>query len=171
MQVQLVTPPLIEPILLEEAKTYLKIDVDDDDAYIESAIKAAREMVEQFTNRKLVSQAWLMTTYVIKDYFDLPFAPLISISHVKAIDEEGTKTATTSYVLDNAFLFPRIRLTDAGYPSNYEVQATYGYSIEIPEPLTDALRMLMAEKFENRHLSSIPENIKAVLRPFRLLSF
>lgn len=171
MQVALVTAPAVEPILVDEENIYLKVDIDDDDDYMDKAIKASREMIEQFLNRKLVSQEWLVTMRVKTTYIELPFAPLISITHVKIIDELGVKTAVTGYVQDNAYLFPRLNLAYSTYSSNYEVQARYGYSVEIPEAITDALRMLTAEKYENRHLSSIPANIKDVLRPFRLVSF
>lgn len=44
-----------EPITLERAKLYLRVDSGDDDTLIESLITAAREYAEGFQNRVFVS--------------------------------------------------------------------------------------------------------------------
>lgn len=54
----LVTPPIEEPISLDEAKAHLRVDIDDDDALIAGLIVAARSEAEQITRRAFVSQSW-----------------------------------------------------------------------------------------------------------------
>jgi hypothetical protein len=45
------TQPTAEPVTLEEAKNFLRVSIDDDDALISIIITAAREACEAFTNR------------------------------------------------------------------------------------------------------------------------
>ena len=52
------TLPASEPITLEEAKLYLKVEYNDDDNLINSLIKACREEVEEYTGLILISQTW-----------------------------------------------------------------------------------------------------------------
>ena len=63
MAYSVVTPAASEPITLEEAKNFLRVDGSDDDALIGALISAAREMCEQYTRRILV-------TTTIDEYFD-----------------------------------------------------------------------------------------------------
>ncbi len=53
MRLSIVTPPEIEPVSLEEAKLYLRVDTGDENELITSLIKAARIMVEKETHRAL----------------------------------------------------------------------------------------------------------------------
>lgn len=51
----------VEPILLLQAKNYLKVDYTDDDDLISGLIVAARELVESFTSRSLVNKTYIQT--------------------------------------------------------------------------------------------------------------
>ena len=48
---QVITPASTYPISLTEAKSHLKVDTTADDTYIESIIKAATQLSEEYTNR------------------------------------------------------------------------------------------------------------------------
>ena len=58
---QISVPPQVEPILLRDAKVYLKVDYPDEDDLISGLIVAAREMVENFTARSLVNKTYVQT--------------------------------------------------------------------------------------------------------------
>lgn len=58
---QIVEQPLCEPISRVQAKNFLRVDLTDDDALIDSLIVAARELVETFTGRSMVNKTYLMT--------------------------------------------------------------------------------------------------------------
>jgi len=49
MPLQLVTPPVDEPVTLAEAKLHLRVDFDEDDALILALISAARQAAEAIT--------------------------------------------------------------------------------------------------------------------------
>jgi len=51
-----ITPPALEPITLDYAKVFLRVDNDDEDALIADLIRAARERVEALTNSALISR-------------------------------------------------------------------------------------------------------------------
>ena len=61
MGLKLVSPPVFEPITLAEAKTHLRLDTCTDDAYVSALIIAARERVELFLRRALITQAFEYT--------------------------------------------------------------------------------------------------------------
>ncbi len=56
MAIKIITPPVTEPVTLEEAKHHLRIDGSDDDILISSLIKQAREWCEDYQNRKYITQ-------------------------------------------------------------------------------------------------------------------
>ena len=64
------SPPAVEPVSLDEAKLWLKQDVDDDDDLISGLITAAREMCETFTNRAFITQTWQMYMDAFPGYID-----------------------------------------------------------------------------------------------------
>lgn len=61
MPSKLLTPPTSEPVTLAEAKTHLRVDINDDDALITGLIASARQSAEQICRRALISQQWKVT--------------------------------------------------------------------------------------------------------------
>ena len=57
MTVKIDTPPLEEPVSLEEAKIYLRVDDNDLDSLISDEIVNTRQFCERYTGLLLVSQA------------------------------------------------------------------------------------------------------------------
>jgi uncharacterized phiE125 gp8 family phage protein len=56
----LLTPPLVEPLSLAEAKAFLRLETAEDDPLIAAFISAARLHVETQTGLALVTQSWRM---------------------------------------------------------------------------------------------------------------
>lgn len=106
---QRLVPPTTEPISVADAKQHLRIVVNDEDTLIQSYIAAAREWVETFCNRTLVKTTWKYQADCFPWYwngiddgyslgFRLPRAPLISVSGITYVDENGTtQTLSSSY--------------------------------------------------------------------------
>lgn len=80
------TPPALEPVTLTEAKSHLRVDTDADDAYIATLITAAREWVESYLDRALITQQLVMTLEVLDDDVHLPRPPMAT---------QGTATAVS----------------------------------------------------------------------------
>jgi uncharacterized phiE125 gp8 family phage protein len=58
---ELVTAPALEPVTLAEIKEHARIDGSDEDAYLTLLITAARELVERWTGRCIITQTWKLT--------------------------------------------------------------------------------------------------------------
>jgi hypothetical protein len=67
LSIQLVAPPIVEPVTLALAKQHLRVDFPDDDTLITAYIIAARQYCEKYTRRAFFNQTWLRTL----DYFPL----------------------------------------------------------------------------------------------------
>jgi hypothetical protein len=101
--------PVEEPITLEEAKTFLRVNNDEDDALLDSLIIAARILCEESTRRALITQQWRLwldafpgaeepwwdgvregtVNGVIRRFIHLPRPPLISVDSVRIYDEDN----------------------------------------------------------------------------------
>src|SRR6516164_5390111 len=64
------TPPLVEPISLAQAKSFLRVDFSTDDALISALITAARELVEIHTSRTMVNTGYIQTLDSFPYYVD-----------------------------------------------------------------------------------------------------
>ncbi len=65
---QQTVPPGTEPVSLDEAKQYLRVDQNAEDDLIGQLISAARRRVERGSYRQLVTATWLLT---LDSFFDL----------------------------------------------------------------------------------------------------
>lgn len=69
---QLVTPPAVEPVSLQLAKSHLRVEdtFTLDDTLISAYVTAARQYAEQYTNRAFFDQTWVLSL----DHFPLALA-------------------------------------------------------------------------------------------------
>jgi uncharacterized phiE125 gp8 family phage protein len=119
---KLLTGPAVEPVLVAEAKSHMRVDISDDDTLITGLLLAAKEHVEDITGCKCISQKWQLVldrftreeaTYTffnrtfVPSVFDIaanhltpdktriiriPFAPLASVDKFEVTDQNGTTT-------------------------------------------------------------------------------
>lgn len=102
----LITPPVKEPVSLAQAKKHLRLEIADDDDYVESLVSVARQYVEGYCRRALYKQKWRLTldrfpTWGDTDdpYFwlyrrgiiELTVPPMIELADFKWIDTQGTE--------------------------------------------------------------------------------
>lgn len=163
--------PAEEPLSTTEAKLHLRVEVSDDDTLIASIIKAARVAIENYTGLKLVTQT-------IVEYFDafpqsgplnLSFYPVQSLTSITYTDTDGaTQTwSNTLYDLDKngPYQFGPARIAPAyseTYPTTRdEINAVtvtyvagYGAATAVPDVVKAAMRLLIADMYENRMSAS-----------------
>ena len=85
------TAPSSEPITLAEAKLYLRVDTTADDALITALITAARETVERYTSRALVTQTITQVLDCFPGFgFRLAVHPVQSITSITYKDSNGS---------------------------------------------------------------------------------
>jgi uncharacterized phiE125 gp8 family phage protein len=119
----------------------------------------------------------------------LPLGPVQSVLSVKYIDPEGVEQtlADTVYVLDLYRRTPVLRLAYGALwpatryqPDAIKVRYRAGYAFTdsppqlVPEPILDAMRLLVGHSIESREavddnrLAELPLGVKYKLDPYRL---
>lgn len=176
MKATIVTPATTEPVSVQEAKEHLRVDGSDEDAYIGSKISEAREDVEDWTRRAIMTQTWDYSLDAFpkdKDYIELPFGNLQSLTSVKYKGTDGaetTMTVTTDYLLEtNGEQHGRIVLpygetwpTDTLYPSNpITIRFVCGWTTAalVPGKIKAAIKMIVADLYESRGESVIGQTV------------
>lgn len=182
----LIDGPAAEPVSLAEAKAFLRLDHDDEDGLVAALVTAARLHVEAATRRLLVTQNWR----IVRDRWPggivpIPLVPLQSVSAVRLFPDEGAAETVPSadYWLDAASTPARLvaKRGDFRTPGRQvagieiDVVAGYGDAADVPEPLRQAIRLLVAHWFEDRLLVGaadllLPKTVDALIGPYRMLA-
>lgn len=188
----LVAAPETEPISLEEAKQQLLLDegLTAQDALIASLITAARQHVEAFLDRALITQTWdlYLDAFPCGD-IELVKPPVISVTYVKYIAGDGALTTwdTADYETElpggpraqRGRIFPAY---GGSYPATrgeanaVTVRCVHGYGAasDVPDGIKVAMKLLIAHWYENREAvavgtiaATIPMAVETLLWPFR----
>jgi uncharacterized phiE125 gp8 family phage protein len=189
MSAILLTPPALEPVSLADAKHFLRIEHHDDDDVIAALIAAARLQVEAQTRRALIAQDWRLVRDVWPASGRLPMlpAPLIEVTAIRVFAADGTPTTldVADFVIDTVSA-PALLAFQRGAPpvpgqltAGIEIDITAGYGEEaddVPGPLRQAIRMLVAHWYENRaviaasgEVAAIPHSVSSLIASFRVL--
>lgn len=158
-------PPPAEPITLAEAKAFLRVDHDDEDALIQTLIASARERLEAHLNIAMIQrpmQFVLASGGTIK----LPRWPIVSIDSVVL---DGMQT--NGFVAELRCRPAQVKL---GTATSLEISFTAGYGIapgDVPAPLRQAMLLLVAHGFEHRDgmPMTLPLMVDALTMPYRMV--
>lgn len=143
------------------AKVHLKVEHSADDTYIDGLVTAAEREVETYTNRIMIATTldFFLSDFPVNGIV-LPFSPVTAITSIKYYDSSNVLQtwAATNYHY-NIYEEPTvIRYVDSA-PDVYEdrsdavqIRITVGYAnaAAIPAPLIQAIKLLMADLYENR---------------------
>jgi uncharacterized phiE125 gp8 family phage protein len=149
----LLTPPTSEPVLLQEAKDWMRVSDSSQDSVITSLISAARWEAEKYTRRSFISTQWKQQqdtfpptglgqvnlerlqfwSYNNAGEVVLPRSPLITVDTVAYQDANGstiTMTAGTDYVVDlnpdhGRIFLPFGKIWPITYPQQNAVSLTF----------------------------------------------
>ena len=119
MSLQLISPPAIEPVTLDEAKAHLKVDTTDDDTLITSLIAAARIRAEWLTRRAFITQSWMLWRDRWPCHrFEIPLPPLQNLTSITtyALDDTATVLDPALYRVDAAAVPARVAWTETTVP-------------------------------------------------------
>lgn len=208
-RLDLVTAPTIEPVTIRQAKDHLRITESDDDDLLKNLITVARTSAETFTRRSFITQTWKMFLDQFPEKknnqwwsgtkelpisvltgvgsFELPKAPLQSVTHIKTYDDSDSATTFSSsnyqvsaYSGDFAEA-GKITLRDGqSFPiferntDGIEIQFICGYGsaiTSVPMQIKQALLQEIAFLYENRSEcgSGINSGIaRNLLEPFKI---
>lgn len=185
MSAVLLTPPVIEPLTLVEAKAFLRVEHAEDDDVITALIAAARVHVEAMTRRALLAQTW---RFVLDAWpRDGRFAPRIGalreLVAARVFEADGSVRDIDgeSFVVDpaaNVIAAPCFAVPVPGRATaGIALDVLCGYGAEagdVPADLRHAVRLLLAHWYDNRVATAdgaaVPAGVSALLAPYRVLA-
>lgn len=174
--------PAVEPVTVPEMRSLLRLDDAAEDSVLAALIPAARRHVEDLCRRRLIEQRWRVTldAWPRERAVKLPLSPVLRIEAVRLLGPQGAETSLvpTLYRLDPEDP-PRL-VFDPAVPGpghgaegvQIDVVAGYGSSAaEVPPPLVQAVRMLVARWFERRgderDAAPTPPDLLALVAPYQ----
>jgi len=187
MPSRLLTPPSAEPVTLAEAKAFLRVEHDADDDVIATLVTAARCHVEAQTRRALLTQVWRLTrdAWPIDGRIPVAPSPLQALAAARVHDAAGAAHALDPqvFLVDAAgaqLVFAPGSLPAPGRAAGIELDIAVGYgdaAADAPQPLRQAVRMLVAHWYENRGVAAaeagaavLPLSVAALLAPYRVVT-
>lgn len=188
MTMILLSAPTAEPITLGEAKAHLRVDTDAEDTLIQSLIMASRLHIEAALDLALITQTWRLRrdTWPSSRTLTLPIRPIQSVISVKVYDDDDIPRAIdpASFILDGAANPARLvwrgngSAPASGLAANgIEIDFVAGHGdgpADVPQPMRQALLLLIAHWYENREpveigatATVIPGAVSDLLGPYR----
>lgn len=174
----LITPPAELPVTLAEAKDFLRVFHDDEDASIGRMIAAAVAMIDGrhgILGRCLEPSTW----EVVLDRFpvaevQLPLGPVVSVESVRYIDLAGVEQtiAADSYVIDATPTFLGWIVPTSPWPATMAtvnaVRVRFVAGRGTPEPVRQAILDMVANRYEARgEATMLTPGVVSDLAPFR----
>ena len=180
--------PAAEAITAAEAKAYLRVDGGNEDALIASLILTSRLHIEAALGMALMTQEWslVLDRWPEGDELRLPLRPVQEVSEVRVFDEAGNASvvASADYLVDTAGTPPRL-VAKRPWPkpgqaaNGIEIDLTVGHGdapADVPEPMRQALLLLVAHWYEHRDpieiggaTVKVPADVSRLLQPFRMV--
>lgn len=191
MRTTIHTPPVAEPVSLDEAKQHAKVEIDDDDVLIAGYIETARLLVEMHTSLAMVSRT-------LDGYLDrfpracdrdgtamvLPHPPLVSVELVEYTPSDNGAavplTVNVDYAIDAVNEPGRVvPMPGKSWPATGQLPnpvhlryvAGYGGAEDVPAGMRQAVLVLVADMYDNR--SPVPtsfalQQMRHLLAPYVL---
>lgn len=186
MGLTLTTAPTVYPVTLAEAKAYLRVDSDDENALIRSLIAAGTTMAEAYAVRQFITGTYTLKCDDFPDLFGpivLPRTPFQSLTSIQYVGTGGTVTTlSTDYYETNSddvsakvVLKPNQEWPEVQSEKYEAVTVTYvaGYGdtpADVPETARTAVLLLVGHLYENREAvvigkisSTLPIGVRALL--------
>jgi len=160
----LLSGPALEPVLLAEAKVFLRVDDTVEDDFITTLITAARLHVEGMTGRALIAQSWRVVcdNWPRDRIIKLPTGPVISLSAVTVYDVDGAATSLPLAQFHPETEVAPARLFLPGVMANtpilreraaIEIDYVAGFGVDasdVPTDLKQAILSLIGYWYEHR---------------------
>lgn len=167
--------PLSEPVTLQDAKEYLRIDIDKDDMRISKLIIVARKAAEQYMRRTLITRSWRILYYKhLAKRIILPMHPVQLLTNVSLFTTSGKKYELTADSYDFAPGSNIIYFYATPISSRASISYIAGYGDkpeDIPDPVRFGLLRHIEQIYDGRAGQSyLPENVMALYKPYRVLS-
>lgn len=134
-----------EPLTLEAAKAYMKIDYDTDDELISTMITAAREQLEKFTGLSFIPKFLTVQLRNECGGIEIPYGPVYDID-VNFITDKAGEPINSSLINISGLEF---KFLDTPLLNFVQLQYYAGYDI-LPQALLLAWKAQVFFMYENR---------------------
>ncbi|MCP9237153.1 head-tail connector protein [Lewinella sp. JB7] len=163
-----ITPPAFEPVTVQEAKRWLRVDHSEDDALIGSLIRAAREWVEHYTNTAFAQRTLEVTGYRMVYGAGPGIGP---IEEVVSVTVGDTTLAPADYYLSQTYPYDTV-LLHARATDVLTVRVKVGEATvadDVPDVVKVAMQLIITENYEKRtdRIRKMPTAAENLLNPVR----
>lgn len=184
MTVDILTQPETEPVLLDELKSQLRIDGNEENPALAGFIVSARTMLENHAGLALVSRSLELTLDKFSEEGQpLPVRPITSIEGIQVIAVDGSSVSwdSSNYYLTSG-IRPLLNLQSGRqWPvpgrakSGIKIQVTAGFGDSwnsVPADLQQAVLMLATYLYTHRGDEAagnavVASGAASLLRPYR----
>lgn len=160
---ELATAPAEEPVTTAEAKDHLRVSSAADDSYIAGLVTMARQTVEDYIGRQLITATYDLFLDAWPRIIRPPKPPLQTVTSIEYTDTDGNTGQVWSsslYQVDAKTHPARIMpVQGETYPSvqaqtlnpiKVRYVAGYGLQANVPQKLKQGLLLLVALLYEER---------------------
>lgn len=191
----IVTEPTSEPVDLDTVKSHIRVDWDDEDELIGGYIKAARQYCEDVCGRRFMTQTWdlWIQQWPAGNRIYIPYPPLISVEYVNYTDstESVNILDSSTYVVNNAGSLGEVVLRfgqiwtpsvlSPSRPVNVRFDCGYGDAFAVPQPIKQAILLLIGHWYANREsviigrtataTVQVQDTVDALLARYKMYSY
>jgi uncharacterized phiE125 gp8 family phage protein len=181
--VRVVTAPSFEPVTLQEAKLWCRVDDDDtsQDATLMLLIIAMREYAEALTGRVFAERTLELSldSFPASGEIALPYPPVQSVSSVYYVASDGSLTpmdsSPSSWQVDLYSVPPRVKASSTStWPATQDaygavrIQYVAGYATHnlIPKTLRLWMQARISTLYEQREQVVVGQTVQALPRDF-----
>lgn len=179
--------PGAEPLSLDEVKAHLRVDGMAEDALLQSLVLTSRLHIEAALGLALITQSWklVLDAWPHNGIVNLPIAPVQLVSDVRLMAQDGSAQSLddNGYDVDASGRPARIYRRSGTWPTpgrkhaGIEIDFAAGFGAaanDVPEPVRQALLLLVAHWYEHRDpieigtpSTAVPHAVSRLLNPYR----
>jgi uncharacterized phiE125 gp8 family phage protein len=181
--------PTVEPVTLDEAKRWARVEHHEDDDDIQGLIAAARiEAEHQCGGRAFITSTWRLSSTQIPASIVLPVSPVRSVTSIGYVDQNGNAQTLdgASYDVDligaGALIVPAYNVVWPSYRyGRNALQVTFvagfGGASAVPEPIKRWILIRVATGYRDRESVLISRDqaqpltyVDRMLDPYRVFT-
>ena len=191
MNVRVITPPAIEPVIMQQARDHLRVDHSEDDPVIADMLMAARVYCEAVTWRAFITQTIELYLAGFPRVIQAPRPRLQTVTSIKYMDVDGNEQTVDagqyeveakgepgSICLKSGNTWPAVQV---GHPQPVTVRFVAGYgdtADTVPAPVRAAILIKLTDLYEMRGsivvgatIAQLDHVVAALLAPYTVRIF
>lgn len=183
MNLTITVQPTDEPVSVDEAKDWARVTDSSQDALLERLAKQARQMVEGFTQRALLTQTVVQRWDCWPHCMEMLRAPVASVTSLQYIDANGaTQTVSSANYYTDLYSEPArlVPVPSYSWPTLQDgrpnaVILTYVAgetdAEDVPEGIRTAILQLVRHWYDDEGAAgqaAMPDHVRDLLWPYRI---